>query len=438
MALTQDEIRDVSNKTGTSQTVVQEIAAMAVVRHEQQKAAGSIESVHANAKDLVLSPLLYRDAYSKGMSFSEFLELEDKSGPYRDGLDAFERQLLVAGIRTRGDRKLGMYADKVNRFWDSDKSGSAVLFPEFIARTWRQVSVGPDIQNRFYMSSDPVSDVLNPTFMQEAVRAKQIQPQIPLSELVAVTTPIDSGTYEAFYLTDDATQYTMKRVGEGAEVPTAKLTGADHSIKVRKYGRRLLGSYEVFRRMRIDRFQLHIALLAAKAEADKVDTALDVIVNGDGNTSTSATNHNLTTLDTSAVANTLTLKGYLAWKMKWTGPYVCTTVVATEASCLQLLLLNIGSGNVPIYALPANYGAGLTPINSGLDGVRFGWNSTAPALTLVGIDKRFAVEMVTEIGSTLTETDKIISGQWNEIVMTEGVAFAIMDANCNFTLTISA
>jgi hypothetical protein len=393
-----------------------------------------IAGIKPNAKDIVLSRALYEDAYRHGMSVSAWLEHLDPSPEYRDGLDAFERQLMLADIRTRSDPAAGLWAHRVERFFDSDKPGTEWLLPEFIARQWRAVS-----GVRFYASSSPVSDVLYPAFIQEQARMKKIAPAIPLSVLVAVNTSIDSSVYQAFYLTDSSDEYTMMRVAEGAEVPTAELTGGDHAIRLKKYGRRLLGSYETFRRMQIDRFALHIGLLAVKAESDKVATAIDVIVNGDGNTGTTPTNYNLTALDSDATAGTLTLKAFLAWKMKWTNPYLCNVVLARESDALQVLLLNMGSANVPFLQIAGSFGiGGVTPINSGLGPVQLGWTSAAPANKLVGIDNRFSLEMVTEVGANLTETDKIISRQMNEIVITETVGFCVFDANANKTLTINA
>ena len=347
-------------------------------------------------------------------------------------------QLKIANIKTQSVAWRGLSADRVDRFFASDKPGSEWLFPEFIARKWRAVGKPRVAGERFYASSSPVSDVLYPDYIATQIRQKQIAAAIPLSAIVALTTPIDSGVYEAFYLTDDETERQMVRVAEGAEVPTVKLTGGDHTIRVKKYGRRLLGTYETFRRMRIDRFALHLQLLAIQAEVDKVNTGIDVLINGDGNSGTAATNHNLTTLDTGATAGTLSLKGYLAWRQQWANPYVGDVVLGREADVLSLLMLNLGSANVPFFQLAGAFGiGGVTPINSGLGPVLAGWSSQVTANHLLGIDSRFALEMVTEIGAALTETDKIIGKQFNEIVMTESVGFCIFDANANKTLDIS-
>jgi len=399
--------------------------------------ASGITSLKPLAAELPLNRALYEEAYKHEMSVSAWLEHMDPSPQYKDGLDAFERQLMLADIRTTSIPARGLWAHKGERFWASEKPGTEWLAQEYIARKWREASLGDG--QRFYASSNPVSQVLYPAFIEQTMRAKQIAPAIPLSALVAITTPITGDVYKAFYLTDNSDEYTMKRVSEGAEVPTAELTGGDHTITLRKYGRRLVGGYEAFRRMQLDRFAMHLQLLAIQAQADKVNTALDVVVNGDGNSGTTPTNSNLTALDTAAVAGTLTLKGFLAWKMQWANPYLCNVVLGREADVLQVLLLNMGSANAPFLSIAGAFGiGGVTPINSGLGPVQIGWTSSAPSLKLVGIDNRFAVEMITEVGASLTETDKIISSQRNEIVMTEVVGFCIIDANANKTLDINA
>jgi hypothetical protein len=405
--------------------------------------------VTTNPGDIVLSAHLYEEAFSRGMSLSQFLETSDPTHRYANdpvmgGLDAFERQLMLSGIRTRSDPSRGIYADKVEKFWASERAGAEILFPEYIARTWRGVSYGsqdtpPMNQQRFYASSAPISDVLAPAYINTLIHQKQIQPAIPLSSLIAITTPIDAGIYKAFYLTEDATERGMVRVGEGAEVPTARLTGGDHAIGVNKYGRRLLGTYEMFRRMRIDRFALHISLLAIQSEVDKVKTVIDVLINGDGNAGTAATNYNLTAIDTKATAGTPTVKGYLGWRMKWANPYNCGIVLGNEEHILELLTMNAGTANIMFGQLQGMFGiGGLTPLSNQLAGAQVGWDAQVSDNMWLGVDPRFAIEMVTEIGSTITETNRIISAQFNEIVMTESVGFAVFDQAATKTLTLNA
>ena len=70
-----------------------------------------------------------------GRSFSQALEELDPSEHYRgtplEGLDAFQRQLKRFDIKVRGTA-----SDPVEKFFRT--ANSAVLFPEYIARSVRQ------------------------------------------------------------------------------------------------------------------------------------------------------------------------------------------------------------------------------------------------------------------------------------------------------------
>ena len=388
-----------------------------------------------------LGPDMYRQAYKRGMSLSAWLETQDPSGPYKDGLDAFSRVMMQAGIVTTSDPNVGYFADKFERFFETPQTRA--LLPEWVSRRWKEAATGRPVMTRgVYGSDDSVVGSLSNSYVDNATArwSQMIAPAIPIANLVALTTPIDGNTYCSTYLTNDATAQRMVRVGESASIPTAKLTQSDKTIQLYKFGRGLLSTYEVLRRMRIDRIALHIAQMAIQAETDKLAAIMDVIVNGDGNPSTGATNYNLTTLDTAASAGTLTLKGWLAFKMKFANPYSITTALATEATALQMLLLNTGSGNTPLVSIQGQAGFGsFNQINTGLrDGVAMGWTSEAPSLKVVAIDNRFAIERVYEMGANIQETERFIQNQTELITFTEVEGYAVIDPNALKTLDINA
>ena len=70
--------------------------------------------------------------------------------------------------------------------------------------------------------------------------------------------------------------------------------------------------------------------------------------------------------------------------------------------------------------------------------IRLIFLASAPSNVLVGINRQTALEMVTEIGSNLTETDKIIQNQFNVITVSETVGFGIMFTQAIETLTLNA
>ncbi len=389
---------------------------------------------------------LYRSAYAEGMSLSAWLEQEDPSSEYKDGTDAFARLLECADIFTRSIPEMGIWADKFEAFEQSDSTRA--LVPEWIARIQRGVSYGktPSTEQmgkarEVFLSSDyPVNTLFRKYADDLTPQIFQVTPQIPLSAVVARTTGIKGVDYRALYLTRTAADLQMVRVTEATEVPRSFLSGGEHTIKLHKYGRALETSYEQLRRMEIDLLAVFLQLLAVQAEVDKVDFAISTMVNGDGNSGTSPTVYNLTTLDPTAVAGTLTLKGYLSFKMKFRNPYVINTILAQEAAALQAMLLSTGTANVPLVAISGASGfGGFSSINPGLaDNVRLGWIDSAPTLSLVGFDRRMALEMVTEIGGDITEIEKFANRQTNEIIMTTVDGFRVLDPNSVHILNINA
>lgn len=340
------------------------------------------------------------------MTLTNYLESIDPSENYNDGMDAFERQLFVAGIRTTSDFAKGIYADPIERFYMSDQPASPVLFPEFINRQVRVALLAPPI----------------------------------LDELVAITTPIDSDSYRTIYLQDTVSQRQLRRVSEGGELPRLKVLTSEKAVSLRKYGAILEGSYEAYRRMRIDLFSLHLSRIALQAMLDKSQEALDVIINGDGN-SNAATNYNLTALDPATTVSKLTYYAWLRWGLKlW--PYQLTTVVGGEAELLSVLTLQFPNINpLMILSMLQNQGPVSMKLELAQDiwtNIRLVYLQSAPANVLTGIDRRNALEMVLEIGGSITETDRIISKQLNEIAITEVLAFSQIMPQAISTMTLNA
>ncbi len=403
----------------------------------------AISEVKPRAADLLaqMSPAMYRRAYDRGISLSAWLESEDPSVGYNDGLDAFGRVVQAAGVRTTSIPEYGIWADTMDAFLSDDRK--RMLAPEWIARQWRKGATGRSANTRaLYTSADNIpGGVMNPVFQAAEPVITEISPAVPLSQVVPRMVGIRGNTYTAFYLTDVTAQERMVRVAEAAEIPRVALTGGDHVIKLKKYGRVIEMSYEVLRRQQIDLMALHIAQLAAQTEADKVTAAIDVIVSGDGNAGTAATSYNLTTLDPAATAGSLTLAGYLAWLMKWNNPYMATTILAPVDMTLQAFLLNSGSANIPLFMLAGVGGGfgGFRAINPVLrDTLAFGWTADAPANKLVGFDRRFALLQLTEIGSDIEEVERFATRQIQAVVMSEVNGFATLNSAGSKLLNVAA
>jgi hypothetical protein len=385
---------------------------------------------------------MYEAAAREGMGLSAYLEQIDPTDRYRDGLDAYSRLLKAANIRVNSDMHTGYYADEGSKFFDTDEGRA--LFPEFLIRQWKRATLGHPLgagQRALYASTDSaLGGVLEPFQDTGVPRYAQLAPAVPISEVVAVTTPITGDVYRAFYLTDTAAQERLVRVAQGAELPRAKLVGADRTIRLYKYGRILEATYEIMRRMRIDLIALHVARIAIQSEVDKLATIIDILVNGDGNANTAATNYNLTTLDPLTTANNVTLTAWLALKLKLLNPYIVTTALTQSAGALKLQLLSTGSANIPLVTIQAASGfGGFTPINPELrDNVALGITADAPTGVVVAFDRRFAIERVVEIGGNIQEIIRFATRQTEGLSLSEVEGYDIFDQRATVTMTTTA
>lgn len=387
---------------------------------------------------------LSRRARQEGITLSALLEREDPSDPQerRDGLDAFGRLVRAAGIVTTSDPYGGWYADPLEAFASNEERRA--LFGEWVDRQWRQAQ-GLYPNNRAqtqYLSTDYLAGSVTRPYEDDArLRQQQVEPAIPLSEVVAITTQIDGEDYRALRLTEPAADAVrLIRTAEAAELPRVRIASAAVAIRLHKFGRAIEASYEVLRRQRIDLIAVHIRRIAIQSQVDQVAAALDVAVNGDGNSGTAATNHNLTALDPAAVAGTLTLKGWMAFRGKFTNPYAMTVAFAREDMALQVELLSVGTANVLLASAGAALGVGRTSrINQSLsDGVRMGITTDAPANKIVGMDSRFGIERVVENGSVINESERWILRQVETLTMSLNEGYATFDPQATRVLTVNA
>lgn len=358
-----------------------------------------------------------------------------------DSLDAYGRLMRQAGIIRRSNPAAGYWASPADRFLKN--AGTRALLTEFFARNWRRVVHAPrqGQQRATYLSTDGTAGSWQRPYADAMARwDEDIAPAIPLSEVLALTNPISGADYRSFYLTYDAEQLRKFRVGESTDIPIAKLADSERTIRLKKYGRGLEASYEQLRRInRVDKLAMQIQFMAIQSEIDKLAAVIDIIINGDGNSGTSATNYNLTTLDTGATAGTLTLKGWLAFKKKLSNPYFITTALMQEDVALQLELLSTGNANIPLVTI-AGLGAmgGLRTINRTADSVGYGWTADAPSLKIVALDMRRALEQLVEIGSEITEMERFVRDQTQVLMMSEVNGFAVMDQHALITLDVNA
>ena len=344
---------------------------------------------------ILLNKDMYQQAIKEEITLSQLLERNDPSAE-GSNLTAFERQLKEQGIVTQSIASKGVIASKVEAFYRTDES--KVLFPEFIGTTLRESLVADSI----------------------------------LPFLVGMNTPIDGNAYRTVYCKNTVANTKAakkKRVTEASELPKSRLVTAENTTKIWKYGTAIEASYEVIRRMRLDMLAVHVKRIGQQASNDQVIDILDIIKLGDGNDN-AATVYTNTALDTGATAGTLSQNALISFLLKFF-PYRCNTMIANEAGLLQILTLLFPASTasqlvallVGGMALPTRVKMpqGLFAEFVLLYDPQVEAVNAHPAI--YGLDQRYAIEKVQEIGSDIQEADKFIMNQTQVLTISENAGF---------------
>ncbi len=324
--------------------------------------------------NLRLEKGMYRQA---GMNFTQVLESLDPSENYRgtalEGTDAFQRQLKRFGIRVKG---LG--SSPVEKFFGT--MDSAVLFPEYIARTVRQGMEENDI----------------------------------LPAITATTTVIDAMDYRSIYSDPTSSDLELKNVAEGAEIPTTEVKTKEHLVSLSKRGRMLIASYEALRFQKLDLFGVMLRQIGAHIQKQQVADAVKVLLDGDGNNNAATTY----AVGTSPISGTSGSLGYGQLVEFWGqfDPYTMNTILCNTATMTTLL-------KIPELQNPMT---GLNFQGTGKVGTPLGAQlcrtSAVADGMLIGLDNRYALEQV-RAGDVLVEYDKLIDRQLERAAITSIAGF---------------
>ena len=318
--------------------------------------------------NLKLDKGMYQEA---GRSFSQVLERLDPSERYKgtalEGLDAFQRQLKRFDIKVRGAG-----SDVVEKFFRT--SDAAVLFPEYISRTVRQGMEEGDI----------------------------------LPQITAAVTTIEGLDYRSITSEAAGEEKELKEVEEGNAIPETTIKVQANLVKLHKRGRMLVATYEAVRFQKLDLFSVTLRQIGAHIARTHLEDAVKVLIDGDGNDNPAE--------KTSLGGSTFDYNVLVEFWAKF-DPYVMNTLLVSGDVMLQLLKL-------PEFQNPLTglnfQGTGrlTTPLGANL--LR---TSVLPEKTAIGLDRRFALEMV-QSGGVMVEYDKLIDRQLERAAITTVSGFA--------------
>jgi len=338
-------------------------------------------------ENIALEKGMYHEA---GKSFTQVLEQADPSENYKgtpfEGLDAYQRQLKRFGIKVKGAG-----SDMVEKFFHT--TASSVLFPEYVAR---------------------------------AVRAGMEEDNV-LPAMTATTTRFDGIDYRSIYSVPSEDDKALRRVEEGAVIPTTEITTAEHTVKLHKRGRMLVASYEAIRFQRLDLFSVMLRQIGSQIMKMHLNDAIDVIVNGDGNSNAAAS----LAIGTSPMTGTAGTLTYAALVEFWSqfDKYTLNTLLVPSGVMLDMLQLSEFQN--PLTGLNFQGTGELTnPL-----GCKLIKTDAVPSGKIIGLDKRYALEMI-EAGDVQVEYDRLIDRQLERAAITSISGFAKLYGDASKVLTV--
>jgi len=311
---------------------------------------------------------LYQEADTRGMSLTELLECDEfDPSPQGATLDAFERQLALAGVRLGGKNPT-----TVEQFFQK----ASTLMPEFMLR---EIKKG------------------------QAMRSE-------LSRLIANSTSVSSNRYTPFFVdTSDDSKFALRPIGDGAEVPQLLVNEQTHAVNVRDYGLALKASYKALRYRSTSQFRVLLWYIGFKMQTDKVGMVVNTIINGDGNDNAAAV------INTDA-SGTLDYNDLIKLWASF-APFEMNTLVCHINTLKTILALDEFRDPLAGFRFQKT-GLPFSPLGATL--IR---SDDVPEDSVIGLDHRFAVEeVITQ--PLMIEYDKIIEQRFEEAVISESVTYA--------------
>ena len=333
---------------------------------------------------------LDKGMYSEPGSFSGALEKldpnENYTGTAYEGLDAYQRQLKRFDIKVRGSA-----SDPVEKFFRT--TDSAVLFPEYVARSVRQ---GMEEQNI-------------------------------LPAITASVTKFDGMDYRSIYSVPSADAKSLRRVEEGAVIPQTEIKAQENLVRLHKRGRMLVASYEAIRFQRLDLFSVMLKQIGNQIMRMHLEDAIDVLINGDGNDNAAES----CTVGSAPIGGAAGSLGYSELVEFWNlfDPYNMNTMLVSPD--VMLKILKCEEFQNPMTGL--NF-QGTGELSNPL-GAKLIKTSALKTPALIGLDRGYALEMVSSADVNV-EYDRLIDRQLERAAITSISGFSKLYADASKVLHI--
>ncbi len=319
---------------------------------------------------------LYKEANEKKVSISALLEEmdptpRDKNNSPQWPLDAFERQLMLFGIRSAEYNSIS-----VRQFFDGK---AFVLAPEWFRR---QITSGM----KLYADAD---------------------------DLIAVTSRVNGPSFQPLYIANPGQKgKSLAKFGQGASMPKVTILYRDKHISLNDYGRVFDFSYKVIQHCDLSELKVVLWYVGYNIQNDKIGAIYNLVLSGDGTVgsanSVSAGTAGLANLNYDDLVNL-----FVAFRpLKMTRLIINTEV---EAKILKLAEFKdpqtgfsfMRTGNV------------MTPLGAGI-----AIYSGASSDYIAAIDHRFAVKKGYN-QELMIEHDKIIERKIEQAAVSQELGYSV-------------
>ncbi|MEG0614348.1 MAG: hypothetical protein RR540_01220 [Oscillospiraceae bacterium] len=307
-----------------------------------------------------------------GKSFTAALSEQDADEQYADT----EMRGLDAFERQlkRFDIKVsGENSDTVDRFFQTTQT--AVLFPEFIKRAVKQG-------------------------MESAV----------LNEIVAAKSTTSAVDYRGMNVVPEANKPYSTATVSGTAMPETAIGLSTTLVNMVKYGRVISTSYEAIRQQRLDAFAVTLKSIGGQISRAVANAAIGVLKEG---------------LTAKTIVGTTFNYAELVGFWGAFENYDLTTIIASPKTMAQIL-----SFDQMKYSYDDYMATGIIKTPFGATLIK---SSTIADDLIIGLDKKYALEMVTS-SDVILETDKLIDRQVDRIAISVTTGFSKIISDAVMTL----
>lgn len=346
---------------------------------------------------------LYKAAADASMTFWQYLEMIQPTKP-GETLSAFERQLQLSGIIVQSKPELGLFSSPGEYFFQSDRPGSAILFPVLLQKTalWTKLKSFVDI-NKIVATTRTIAGT-------SAYSALSIDD----SNITGATNTAHGRRF---------------RVDQRGNFPAVTIGWSEKTNAVTKHGVQLNWTYEFVRRASIELMQTVVARIMLQDQLELFNEAVSIVINGDGTANPACTVKTLKKTAAGATPNQIvtnaTVAGELTYEtwLKFIGgsrPYSFDAVIGNLNTLVKFITMQrptMDPAEVITNLLEAkNQGTAKleTPL---FPNTTLYLADSMPDDKLLALDTAFALERVIELGSDLKEVERVIQNQTEAMII---------------------